>query len=130
MKSGNTHSPRPLLVVDDDCDARDSLRDFLESEGFTVVCVNNGEEALSYLHRNPAPAAILVDLFMPVMNGWKLVQKINEQSSLQSLPIVIVTAQQPHWGYPAPHVIRKPIDPDELLRTVRALVEPSSGIAA
>lgn len=130
MKNGDSPSPRPLLVVDDDCDARDSLRDFLESEGFEVVCVNNGEEALAYLHRNPPPAAMLLDLFMPVMNGWTLVQKINEHSTLQAVPIVVVTAQQPHWGYPAPHVIRKPIDPDELLRTVRALVYPNPGIAA
>ena len=61
-----------ILVVDDDPDIRDSLREVLEDEGYEVACVGNGREALDHLKTaNPRPCVILLDLMMPVMDGWQ-----------------------------------------------------------
>ena len=120
----------PLLVVDDDPDARDGLRDVLEDAGFTVICVGNGKQALTYLRENPAPACILLDLFMPVMNGWQFARQLQTMAGLASVPVLVVTAQEPHWGYPTSHVLRKPIDASDLVRTVRAMLGDSGGLAA
>src|SRR5688500_2733670 len=95
-----TKSP-VILIVDDECDVRDSLKTLLEEEGFVPVCASNGAEALAYLRRSPPPAAILLDLFMPVMSGWDFVRRVRASSALENIPIVIITASEPHWGYPA-----------------------------
>ena len=107
-----------ILVVDDDCDVRDSLTELLKAEGYDAVCVRNGEEALSYLRRNPAPVAILLDLFMPVMNGWEFVKRVRA-TSLSDIPIIAVTGAESHWGVPVPHVLRKPLEPEQLLTALR-----------
>ena len=61
-----------ILVVDDDPDIRDSLREVLEDEGYDVSCVGNGREALDHLKAaSPRPCVILLDLMMPVMDGWQ-----------------------------------------------------------
>ena len=61
-----------ILVVDDDPDIRDSLREVLEDEGYDVASVGNGREALDYLKQaSPRPWVILLDLMMPVMDGWQ-----------------------------------------------------------
>lgn len=65
-----------VLVVDDDRDVRDSLCDILADAGYQAVCVGNGDEALAYLNRHDRPAAILLDLFMPVMSGWELTRRL------------------------------------------------------
>jgi CheY-like chemotaxis protein len=121
---------RPLLVIDDDTDARASMQDVLEEAGYRVVSVANGEEALRYLRQNPPPAGILLDLFMPVMNGWQFVRQVRALDQLTGVPILLVTGQAPHWGYPVENVVKKPVDPEELLKTLARLVGGDSGIAA
>jgi CheY-like chemotaxis protein len=116
-----------VLVVDDDWDVQDALADTLQHAGFKVTCATNGEEALNFLERHPAPDAILLDLFMPVMNGWETVRAIRSRSQLNTIPLIVITATEPHWGYPTSRVLRKPIDADRLVRTVRdAISHPSS----
>src|SRR5579862_4602951 len=60
-----------ILIVDDDPDIRDSLKEVLEDEGYEVNGVANGREALDYLRKSPRPCVILLDLMMPVMDGWQ-----------------------------------------------------------
>src|SRR5688572_576982 len=115
-----------ILIVDDECDVRDSLKALLEEEGYSPVCANNGAEALAYLRRSPPPAAILLDLFMPVMSGWDFVRRLRSNSALASIPVVVITASEPHWGYPVPRVLKKPLDPETVLREVREVVHPAS----
>jgi CheY-like chemotaxis protein len=112
---------RPVLVVDDDCDIRASLKDVLEEAGFAAVCVKNGEEALSYLRAQPMPRAVLLDLFMPVMSGWEFVRRVRSSSAFGTIPIIVITASEPHWGYPSSLVLRKPLEPEELVRVLSDL---------
>jgi CheY-like chemotaxis protein len=120
---------RPLvLVVDDDLDLRESVREALADAGYETACAQNGDEALAYLQRSRTPAAILLDLFMPVMNGWEFVRRLRG-TRFEAIPVIVVTSSGPHWGPPVARVLRKPIDFDGLLAEVRAATAPSSGHA-
>jgi CheY-like chemotaxis protein len=112
---------QPVLVVDDDCDVRDSVKEVLQDAGFRAVCVKNGEEALSYLRSHPTPRAVLLDLFMPVMSGWEFVRRVRSSSGFGTVPIVVITASEPHWGYPSSLVLRKPLEPEQLVRVLSDL---------
>jgi two-component system, chemotaxis family, chemotaxis protein CheY len=109
-----------LLVVDDDSDVRDAMRDVISDYGYRVVCARDGEEALRYLRSNPPPTAILLDLFMPRMNGWQLARELESSPRLAKIPVITVTASAPHWGYPVPmaRVVRKPFDVEHLVRVI------------
>src|SRR5688572_10267431 len=109
---------RQVLVVDDDWDVQDALSETLQDAGFQVTCATNGQEALSYLSKHPPPDAILLDLFMPVMNGWETARALKRRQDLSSIPVIVITASEPYWGYPAGPVLRKPIDRDKLVSAV------------
>jgi DNA-binding NtrC family response regulator len=114
---------REVLVIDDDWDVQDAVAETLQDAGFKVTGANNGEEALSYLSQHPAPAAILLDLFMPVMNGWDTARAIQKRQDLRTIPLIVITASEPYWGYPPGHVLRKPIDRDKLVRAVQDVID-------
>src|SRR2546425_68496 len=77
-----------LLLVDDDRELRDLLALSLQERGFTVVTANNGQEALDRLRSAALPAAVLLDLNMPTMNGWQFCAAKNADSALKSLPVI------------------------------------------
>ena len=120
-------SRKTLLVVDDDSDVRDVLQEVLEDAGYSVVCVEHGEEALAYLQLGPLPDAILLDLFMPIMSGWDFARHVRRYPHLATIPLVVITCSEPYWGYPGPHVVRKPLDLEKLLDVVRTLTSGQSG---
>jgi CheY-like chemotaxis protein len=64
---------------------------------------------------------------MPVMDGWRFTSRL-KQTGVPAIPILVMTAAEPHWGYPVPQarVVRKPIRPDALVATLRRLVASSS----
>jgi CheY-like chemotaxis protein len=114
-----------ILVVDDDWDICDAAKETLDEAGFETVCVSNGELALRHLGEHAAPAAIVLDLMMPVMDGWKFVERVRALPHLRDIPIVVLTAAGPHWGYPVQRVLRKPIGRSELVAALRAVVHAS-----
>jgi CheY-like chemotaxis protein len=113
-----------VLVVDDDADIRESVREVLEDEGYSVVLANDGQEAYDYLAANPPPDCVVLDLWMPVMDGWSLASEVLV-GRLPSVPILVVTAANAQFAYPVPprYVLRKPFNPDRLLMLVAELVE-------
>jgi CheY-like chemotaxis protein len=115
-----------VLVVDDDWEICDAVKDSLEGEGFEVACVSNGQHALDHLRSHPAPHAILLDLFMPVMDGWALAKQLRASPSYSAIPVVVMTASGPHWGYPVSRVIRKPVMHHELISIVRRAIDSGS----
>jgi CheY-like chemotaxis protein len=124
-------SGRPVvLVVDDDGDICDAVKEVLDDAGYDAICVENGAQALQHLSDEPAPAAILLDLFMPVMDGWTFADRMRAVPHLQRIPLIVMTASGPHWGYPAPRVLRKPIFRHELLATVRKAIAADGGTSA
>jgi CheY-like chemotaxis protein len=113
-------SQRTVLVVEDDLDARETFSEVLQEQGYAVATAADGREAEEYLRRNPPPAAVVLDLMMPRLDGWA-VAALMRQGRLPTVPLVVVTAATDRWGYPAPpdRVLRKPIDLNLLLDTVR-----------
>ena len=85
-------TPCQLLVVEDDADIRDSLREVLEAEGYAVCTASNGQEALELLSTQRHPCLILLDLMMPVMGGVEFLTKKSEERALAGIPVVVVSA--------------------------------------
>jgi CheY-like chemotaxis protein len=82
-------------VVEDDRALRESLCEALEMEGYTAVCVENGQAALKYLTSGGRPCMILLDLMMPVMDGWTFRQEMLKHPTLAAIPVIVMTAATP-----------------------------------
>jgi CheY-like chemotaxis protein len=110
--------PRPaVLVVEDDPDVATTINDVVEERGYRAICVGNGREALSALEAE-RPALMLVDLFMPIMNGAEFLKVVKRTPKLASIPRVIMTAaNDPMIGVREDvTVLYKPVDFDALDR--------------
>jgi CheY-like chemotaxis protein len=116
-----------ILVVDDEEIVRKVLRALLEQAGYNVVCAVDGADALARLAEIPRPAAILVDLFMPQMNGWRFANEVQTRSGLERVPLIVVTGAGSHWGIPVPEdrFIRKPLETGRLMKVLAELVGPA-----
>jgi CheY-like chemotaxis protein len=109
-----------VLVVDDDPDIRDSLREVLEDEGYAVACVGNGREALDYLKAtSPHPCVILLDLMMPVMDGWQFRREQKQDPAIADIPLVVITAtgKRPVL-IDAAELVMKPLDLNRLFEAI------------
>lgn len=108
---------KPVLVVDDDPDIRESLCTLLEGEGYTTITAENGAEAVAQMHAHQ-PCFVILDLMMPVMDGWEVRTRMQEEQSLASIPVCVVTAT-PEWApLDSVCVLTKPVDIAELLRVI------------
>ncbi|HEV8321474.1 MAG TPA: response regulator [Myxococcota bacterium] len=113
---------RCVFVVEDDADAREMLSQVLALEGYFVVAAANGREALEHLRRGAQPCVILIDLMMPVMNGWEFRSEQVRDPDLAGIPLVVISGDggidQKAASVGADGWLRKPIDLDTLLATV------------
>jgi CheY-like chemotaxis protein len=111
-----------ILIVDDDDDIRASLLQLLQAEGYVALAAANGEEALELL-RQPGHqiCLVLLDLMMPVMNGWEFLDHVAHDGSLAAIPVAIMSA---HASVQAPKsqqlgaskaFLAKPFTVDQLL---------------
>jgi two-component system chemotaxis response regulator CheY len=124
---------RPILVVDDDAGIRDTVSEILDLEGYAVETAADGEEALQVLEHS-SPAAVLLDMRMPVLDGWGFAKAVKERG-LQ-VPILVMTAARDarRWAeeIDADGHLSKPFDLNDLLRAVGDLVDgpddPSSHV--
>src|SRR5262245_62128839 len=82
----------PVLVVEDEPDIRDMMTALLEAQGYTVFGARHGGEALAHLQAGSLPCIILLDLMMPVMDGWTFCQEAQKVPAFASIPIVVVSA--------------------------------------
>jgi CheY-like chemotaxis protein len=109
-----------ILIVDDDPDIRDSLKEVLEDEGYTVSSVGNGREALDYLRRTPEhPCVILLDLMMPVMDGWQFRREQKQDPAIAGIPLIVITAtgKRPVL-VDADELVMKPLDLSRLFEAI------------
>ncbi|MGZ3697815.1 MAG: response regulator [Bdellovibrionota bacterium] len=111
---------KTILIVEDDQAIRDTLRLALEFEGFQVRSAADGREGLTLLATMPRPDLILLDLMMPVMDGWAFVDALQANPELSGIPVVVETAfNDRDRPIRAKETIRKPIDLDDLSTVVR-----------
>ncbi len=85
---------RNLLLVDDDADALESMKRILEAAGWQTILAGNGIEALKALETT-RPAAIVLDLIMPEMDGFEFLQKLREDEHLKSIPVIVMSGKDP-----------------------------------
>lgn len=118
-----------ILIVDDEAIARDILEGHLISEGYNLVLVNSGFQALDYLKQNQVDLIIL-DIMMPHMDGFEVCQRIKTNSDWRRIPIVLVTAfwdqEQMDRGIAAgaESFLPKPVDGSDLRAQIRLLLQP------
>lgn len=109
------HAHGYVLVVDHQRRARDALVAALEVEGYDVRCAENGAQGLVALLRNRRPDAIVLDLSMPVMTGWELLEHLHDDWQLRDIPVVVHSDMRAPSGFT--HV-DKPAPMSEVLATL------------
>jgi CheY-like chemotaxis protein len=92
-----------VMVVDDEVEVREALRDLVQDLGYEALGVANGVKALERLRDGLRPDLILIDLAMPEMNGWQLVLELSADPDLREIPVAILTAfDQSRIEHPQP----------------------------
>ena len=120
-----------ILVVEDNDDVREMMAVTLELEGHEVSTAVNGRDALNKLRAGERPCVILLDLMMPVMNGWEFRDALERDPILKSVPVVIVsaaTAELLHNADAAAY-LAKPLDMEQLLHVVGGFCGGCAGIS-
>src|SRR5437868_1805331 len=90
-----SEAAKRILLVEDSQDIQLLLADFLTSNGYAVACASNGQEAIAYLNDKPSaelPGLILLDLMMPIMDGYRFRQLQQKSDQLAKIPVIIMTA--------------------------------------
>ncbi|MBZ4415886.1 response regulator [Myxococcus sp. RHST-1-4] len=131
MTPHNTqHAGAPVvLVVDDDPDILEALSEILEAEGFEIRRARNGKEALERLEPDP-PNLILLDLMMPVMDGWEFAQRMRQKPAVAGIPLIVLSADR-NVGSKAADIgavghLAKPFELNDLLDMVRRSLNPAA----
>ena len=100
-----------VMVVDDDESVRTILGAVLGTAGYDVVALSNGEEALDRMRDGPLPSLVLLDLMMPKMGGWQVLETMQESPRLAQVPVVVLTAFGAREDLPTSRtVIHKPVE--------------------
>ncbi len=110
----------PVLIVEDDDDLREMMAQLLTLEGFQAAAVANGREALDYLHTTDKPNVILLDLMMPVMDGWEFRRRQQADPDLAPVPVIVLSAldQARASTVDAAAFLKKPLDFDRLIQLI------------
>jgi CheY-like chemotaxis protein len=110
---------KTILLVEDDPDVRTAVLEVLAEEEFNAVAVRNGVEAIRYLHYVPRlPDLILLDLMMPVMDGWEFKKRFDKEPRWADIPIVIYSANTRAKPIAATVVLAKPVSIKQLMTTI------------
>jgi CheY-like chemotaxis protein len=123
---------RPILVVDDDLDILEAMRFLLEGAGFVVLTATDGEIALHLLRHGAAPCLILLDLMMPIMNGWRFLTEVRHDPLLAAIPIVVLSGcvfrGEEVMSLGVAGYLKKPVDVATLISMVRVQTGQDDGV--
>jgi signal transduction histidine kinase/DNA-binding response OmpR family regulator len=122
--------PRTVLVIDDDPTVRDVMAQFLERQGFAVATAAGGMEGLARA-RELHPAAIILDVIMPDLDGWTVIAAIKGDPSLAEIPVILVTIvddRQRGYALGAADYMVKPVDRGRLATALRQLCDGTGHI--
>jgi len=125
---------RAVLLVEDDPDIREAIGDVLQEEGYTVAMADTGLQALDRLRADPLPDVILLDLMMPIMDGWKFRQEQKQHPAWDAIPVIVLSAvgntQERAESIGASGHLRKPLDIDELLDMLAKVVPAERSVTS
>lgn len=120
MNNNSIVNCKNVLIIEDDQDIRESIKDALEMEGYTVTVATNGKEGLDSLKNNAQSCIILLDMIMPLMGGREFLDIIKKDLNLSLIPVFIHSAvanknnTEGSVGF-----IKKPADLEEILNVVK-----------
>ena len=120
-------SRKVVLIVDDDADIREILAETLGSMDFDCATAVNGLDALAVVRKMAVrPSIILLDLMMPVMDGWQLLDELKRDETIADIPVVVISAGKVDPRTPGPHeVLNKPLDYHKLVATLDRSMRPA-----
>ncbi len=111
-----------VFVAEDEAEARAATQELLEHEGYLVLTARDGHEALARMRGTHLPSVAVIDLSMPSMDGWRLIEVMRADEGLRDIPVVVLSAREP--GPVSTRIdryLRKPCVPAELLGSIREL---------
>jgi CheY-like chemotaxis protein len=109
--------PASVLLIEDDERLRESITSFLEERDYVVECAEDGTHALELLRRVPRPCLVLVDLLMIRIDCAKLIEGLEREDRLATLPVVLFPVSAPDL-FSRPAAVKKPVDLEILFRIV------------
>ena len=116
---------KKIMVVDDDPDQISTVKYVIESlnNKYEVIGVNNGIQCLQLLKEKNLPDLILLDIMMPEMNGWEVLNRLKENSSWKDIPVIFLTARTDEvaknaGGFLGDDYIEKPFNGKELIKRI------------
>jgi CheY-like chemotaxis protein len=115
-----------ILLVEDEPELREPLTEILERDGHLVSSVSNGLEALRAA-RSAAPDVIVLDLMMPVMNGWEFLHVKRSDPELAAIPVILVSAVEPPRDLGPLLCLSKPYEVRALLRAIQRIAAAVAG---
>lgn len=113
-----------MLVVEDEEDLREMVRDALELNGYRVVTAKDGRDALAKMPDIDRLCLVLLNLLMPGMNGWDFVDVLRQRSLLATVPVVVQSSATASAPPGVARVLQKPVMFDQLLAVVREFCVP------
>jgi CheY-like chemotaxis protein len=115
-------SGKTVLLAEDDQDIRDVVQEVLEERGYDVIPARTGRQALDVLALDSAsrPDVVILDLMMPIVTGWQVLEQMRSQPELEKIPVIILTAVSQDMPSGATAILRKPFDIDQLLAILKS----------
>jgi CheY-like chemotaxis protein len=108
-----------VLVIEDEPELREMMRDSLELNGYAVVTAEDGQDALSKIPDIEHLCLVILDLIMPVMNGWDFVEKMRQRIELAAVPVLVHSSATGRAPAGVTRVLQKPVVFEDLLEVVR-----------
>ena len=118
---------KSIMVIDDDRAILDMIAELLSDEGYPVIALNEGRAGVERA-KAERPGLILLDLMMPEMNGWQVVDALRALPETHDIPVVLISARRDllvtAQSLNVPTFLEKPFEVDDMLTIVRSYVEP------
>lgn len=117
----STPAAKPILIIDDDPMTRNIIAHFLMKEGFAIELTESGSRGID-IAKEIKPAAVILDIFMPEMDGWSVLEAFKRDPELAKVPIILTTIDDMRrrgFALGASDYLSKPIDPKDLVKTIR-----------
>jgi len=107
-----TTEEKTILLIEDDLDTREALDDLLSDAGYEVIPATSGKQAIEYLLADPdrPPDAVVLDLMLPLVSGWQVLELIRSDPRLAAVPVIVTTGVSADRPPGATVVLKKPID--------------------
>jgi two-component system chemotaxis response regulator CheY len=120
-------APSTILLAEDDLEIRDVVQDLLEEIGCDVIPARTGKQALDFLSNDPRspPDMVILDLMMPLVTGWQVLEVIQRDPALAGIPVVVLTAATQDRPSGVAALLQKPFQVDDLLETIQRLLQPA-----